>query len=689
MFIMGNASVKFKYMKHVFSIGFILIVIASYGSPRVPAKYEFAGIELVISEQARKQIQLDVDALHKSQYYLKQKVEKVDLFFPIIERVFREENLPDDFKYLTIQESALISDAVSSSNAVGFWQFKVASAREVGLTVDQYIDERMHITASSHAAAKYLKKNNFFFDNWVYALLAYNTGPTGAEKYVEKKYMGKKKMDITGRTHWYVKKFLSYKIAFEQEIHKNYTPTLKIYEYENTEGKSLKYLSDYFDIEHQSLVDYNKWMKKGKTQSGEKNVVIVPVTTNDRVAQGLLGMGIMAINTFSRKEPKTNDQQQPIKENQQQPSTENQQTKIIVEETYAPIDQVDFTENQKFPIINTTKTSKIKINGIPGFVASHTDDFDSVISKYGIPKSKFLKYNDLTLNDKIIEGQVYYLKAKRSKAKTHYHAVIPGETVWSISQKYGIKSKKLLTKNRMREEKELGSGMVLWLRFIRPADVPVSYRVTSAQQEDVKSTPLEAPQPSYLPPKNFGNEITEIKTNFQIQNIEVPEKDFLSGRINSDDYFIDENSYVDLKKAPKKTINDKTDVTISTDHSDERENVKKVELSHIVKSGETLFSISRTYKLSIGQLRQWNDIDDLDVLHVGQRIIIKKEEQTNATTQNSYSSLPFKTHKVKKEDTVYSIARQYDISIKDLMELNDIENFTISEGEELKVKEIK
>jgi LysM repeat protein len=146
---------------------------------------------------------------------------------------------------------------------------------------------------------------------------------------------------------------------------------------------------------------------------------------------------------------------------------------------------------------------------------------------------------------------------------------------------------------------------------------------------------------------------------------------------------------VDLKKAPKKTINDKTDVTISTDHSDERENVKKVELSHIVKSGETLFSISRTYKLSIGQLRQWNDIDDLDVLRVGQRLIIKKEERTNAIIQNSYSSLPFKTHKVKKEDTVYSIARQYDISIKDLMELNNIENFTISEGEELKVKEIQ
>ncbi|MCK5207525.1 MAG: lytic transglycosylase domain-containing protein, partial [Cyclobacteriaceae bacterium] len=196
-------------LKYILSLILFYTALSAQGSPKVPSNYEFAGIKLTVSEGARKQIQADVDALHRSQTYLQRKVDKIDLYFPIIERVFREENLPDDFKYLTIQESALVSDAVSSSNAVGFWQFKEASAIEVGLRVDKYIDERMHITASSHAAAKYIKKNNFFFDNWVYALLAYNTGPTGAEKHIDKKYLGKKKMEITKRTHWYVKKFLA------------------------------------------------------------------------------------------------------------------------------------------------------------------------------------------------------------------------------------------------------------------------------------------------------------------------------------------------------------------------------------------------------------------------------------------------------------------------------------------------
>ena len=128
-------------LKYLLSIFLGLLFLTSYGSPRVPSSYEFAGIQLSITEAARRQIQEDVDALHRSQTYFNRKVEKVDLYFPIIERVFREEGIPDDFKYLTIQESALISDAVSSSNAVGFWQFKKASATEVGLRVDNYIDE--------------------------------------------------------------------------------------------------------------------------------------------------------------------------------------------------------------------------------------------------------------------------------------------------------------------------------------------------------------------------------------------------------------------------------------------------------------------------------------------------------------------------------------------------------------------
>lgn len=669
-------------LKYFLFTGIFLLNLSSYASPKVPTYYEFAGIKLIINETARKQIQKDVDALHINQNYLRQKIEKVDLFFPIIERVFREENLPDDFKYLTIQESALISDAVSSSNAIGFWQFKEASAREVGLRVDRYIDERMHITASSHAAAKYLKKNNFFFNNWIYALLAYNTGPTGAEKYIEKKYIGKNKMDITKHTHWYVKKFLAHKIAFENEIHKSYTPSLKIVEFDNTQSKSLNYLSDYFEIDHQTLVEYNKWWKTGKATSGENNVVIIPVTKNDLVAQNLLNTGFETNNSFKKQETKNN---------KHQPKKEKLRPKIVVQKPYTPTQNVDWNQKNKFPTIHTSRSNQLKINGIPGVIASGVDDINSITIKYGILKNKFIKYNDLSPYDKIIEGQVYYLKAKKSKAKTHYHVVIPGENAWSISQKYGIKLNKLLAKNRMREEKDLKSGMVIWLRFIRPADVPIEYKEVSAPPEIAKSTSMETQQPTtpIIPANHYNKTPVEPKSNRQNQYVDQVEEDLLFEELNEETDFIDENSFVDLKKESENTRNEKKGVPISLNNSNEGENVKKVELSHIVKASETLFSISRTYEVSIGDLRQWNDIEDLDVLSIGQVLTIKTKAQDSDMNQNSYTPNRFQTHKVKKEDTLYSIARHYDVSVKELMELNNKDTFTINEGEELKIRGIK
>jgi len=127
----------------------------------------------------------------------------------------QEENVPDDFKYLVIQESALIPDAISSANAVGFWQFKESSGQEVGLRIDRNIDERMNVVSATRGACRYLKTNNFYYDNWLYALLAYNTGRGGAETHIDSRHFGDKKMEINKHTHWYVKKYLAHKIAFQ------------------------------------------------------------------------------------------------------------------------------------------------------------------------------------------------------------------------------------------------------------------------------------------------------------------------------------------------------------------------------------------------------------------------------------------------------------------------------------------
>src|SRR6478735_3113473 len=151
----------------VFSIATLLSNAQTFVKPSVPDVIDFAGMKLELTPSAKRKIEADVTMIYSSGKFLQQKIDRANLYFPIIEHVFHQEGFPEEFKYLALQESSLVSDAVSSSNAVGFWQFKKETAIEVGMTVNGSVDERKHISYASKGAATYIKKNNLLLDNWV------------------------------------------------------------------------------------------------------------------------------------------------------------------------------------------------------------------------------------------------------------------------------------------------------------------------------------------------------------------------------------------------------------------------------------------------------------------------------------------------------------------------------------------
>jgi LysM repeat protein len=80
------------------------------------------------------------------------------------------------------------------------------------------------------------------------------------------------------------------------------------------------------------------------------------------------------------------------------------------------------------------------------------------------------KYNDLSKGEKIIAGQKLFLQPKRNKAKEAYHTVKEGETMKYISQLYGVKLKKLYSKNNLHFGDEPKAGDILYLRKNKPTD---------------------------------------------------------------------------------------------------------------------------------------------------------------------------------------------------------------------------
>lgn len=141
-------------------------------------------------------------------------------YFPLIENYLRRTNLPQDFKYLAIVESAF-KNAVSKAGAAGFWQLMPTTAEEKGLTVNEFVDERNDIHKATYAAcrvlAEYYKKiyKTYGIYSWVLATAAYNYGIGNMTRVINRQGTNYFQMQLNDETAAYVYKIIAVKELFE------------------------------------------------------------------------------------------------------------------------------------------------------------------------------------------------------------------------------------------------------------------------------------------------------------------------------------------------------------------------------------------------------------------------------------------------------------------------------------------
>jgi membrane-bound lytic murein transglycosylase D len=533
----------------------------------VPESIEFAGVSINIPKDAQSIIQNDIKTLLSNRTYLNAKLDRVSLYFPIIETTLAAEGIPDDFKYLSIQESGLLADAVSKSNAVGFWQFKKETATDFGLRVDEQIDERKNIHASTRAACLYLKRNYQVLNNWISTLNSYRTGLSNVYKFIPKEWYASREISVSAKTDFYVLRAIAHKIVFEREIPK-YKPTdITFFEYNFNAGKSISFISKELNVSEDDIWKYNRWVNIQSVPEDKPYTMIIALSENEV---------------------------EPMKE---KVLSMNGKVDVFQEDLGFPVLSriTPKTKNKNVPIF-------YDINNKAGIQAQLGDDVESICARADFDVEDFIKYNELAdgLDTKIIPNEVYYLEKKGKKAPVPFHTITNAteQSLWKVSQMYGICLAKLLKYNRLDAPQRLVDGRVLWLQKTRPSSSPVEV-INVPKSPEKRVTEVVAQATKNIPQQVDGVKVVDLTLS------ETPKEVI----------------------APQSPIKEEI-VVQNTENEEFKPNIpvqihQVNNYTHTVTNGENFYSIARRYNISVNDLWTWNKMTKEVKLGVGKKLLIK------------------------------------------------------------------
>ncbi|WP_305952466.1 LysM peptidoglycan-binding domain-containing protein [Emticicia oligotrophica] len=655
---------------HTQFLVFLFIVLGSLDSraavdndsPLVPYEIKFADVTFQLTDVTRYLVQTELKNIQADKSNLRQQLDKFNLFLPVVEPVLKEKVVPDDFKFLMIYNKYQSSIETSTflENGV-YWCLDREKADDVDLIVNDQLDERKHLIAATKGAAICFKRNQVLYRNWASTLFSHLADKkilTLLE--VNKKWAENPYILLDTPAYSAILQFLAYKIAIEREF-PIYKPVEQkiVYEYPYSKGKTLNKIALDLKVEPETLFEYNKWLNSVKVPESDCNVlVIVPANRYSEV------------RTFAELSRKIG----------------------------LPAKDLGFPILKREDKLSKTKSKGgvfYLINDLEGLQADMCDIPVTMAYKAGISVERFAEYNDIKENDLLKIGQVYYIESKTSKASVPFHVVRDGETLWDISQMYGVKLSSLLNFNRFETVQRLQRGRVLWLQTTRPKNKPIEYIEMPDEMTEVEEMMVAGQNKNLEKEFILDDTVQTVEVKSSLKDVDLSSLP-LSQEIGKgqQSQIMNKNDLASTKQELPKEV-DLSILPLTKEIGKGNQQSKVTSKKEVPKEIEPL-----TQDIRKGNTNSVNLSKSIDRKQVTEGSVVQDEEQTvtwnkqNSTKNKPYSvevadreeNKNFLKHTVKKGETLFRISVNYNVAVSELWVWNNLTSTIVNVGTVLKVK---
>jgi hypothetical protein len=191
-------------------------------------------------------------------------------YLPLIEKILKKNNIPDDFKYLVAAESEY-SNMVSPAGATGFWQIMPETGKEEGLEINSVVDERYDVEKSTQFACDYFIRSYERYGSWTLAAASYDGGRGAVDEQIDIQHQNNYyDLLLSEETARYIFRAVAYKLlitdpekyGFNIES-KDLYPELKYYEVKvDTAVNDFSAFAHKFGTNYKLLKLLNPWLRK-------------------------------------------------------------------------------------------------------------------------------------------------------------------------------------------------------------------------------------------------------------------------------------------------------------------------------------------------------------------------------------------------------------------------------------------